>query len=95
MPDDLYEQAREEVATFSGQQSEEELEGVLGFIIERANEDLGVTWSEREELGESEAEELLSDIDACLRAAMSALRADSFSISVGFPLGISVGLSWG
>jgi len=64
MPDDLYEQTREEVATFSGQQSEEELEGVLNFIIERANEDLRDTWSEREELDERDAEELLSDIDA-------------------------------
>lgn len=142
MAEDLYEQTREEVASFSGEHGDEgELERVLHFIAERASEDLGATWDRPDSLSEGEAEELLGHIDAWaslashvtyetyvgplrevgaarrrvagwakgvgsrlaefanlltgyLRAAMRALRAQSFSISVGFPFGISVGLSW-
>lgn len=39
--------------------------------------------------------ELAELLAGYLQEAMQALHASSFSISVGFPLGVSVGLSWG
>ncbi len=51
-----------------------------------------VGWSRGVAARLTELAELLAGY---LQKAMQALHASSFSISVGFPIGVSVGLSWG
>jgi hypothetical protein len=65
MPPDIYEEARHEISDRQlGLANEDELEEILGGIIDKASTDLAETLGDRTELTEAEGNELLSSIEA-------------------------------